>query len=70
MGPDSLEKVLDTLAVTDKATLVFERQPDGKILVTSGSWDGEKVILKDQVLEIRNVEGRLHSPARGAGRTN
>jgi hypothetical protein len=28
--------------------------------VTSGSWDGEKVILKDEVLEVRNVDGRLH----------
>jgi len=27
---------------------------------TSGSWDGEKVILKDQVLEVRNVDSRLH----------
>jgi hypothetical protein len=36
---------------------VIERQPDGKMRVTSGSWDGEKVILRDQVLEVRNVEG-------------
>jgi hypothetical protein len=28
--------------------------------VTSGSWDGEKVILKGEVLEVRNVDGRLH----------
>jgi hypothetical protein len=28
--------------------------------VTSSSWDGAKVILKDQVLEVRNVDGRLH----------
>jgi hypothetical protein len=28
--------------------------------VTSGSWSGEKVILRDQVLEVRNVDGRLH----------
>jgi hypothetical protein len=28
--------------------------------VTSESWDGEKVILRDQVLEVRNVDGRLH----------
>jgi hypothetical protein len=28
--------------------------------VMSGSWDGEKVILRDQVLEVRNVDGRLH----------
>jgi hypothetical protein len=25
--------------------------------VMSGSWDGETVILRDQVLEVHNVEG-------------
>jgi hypothetical protein len=45
---------------TEKTTIVIERQPDGKIPVTSGSWDGEKLFLKDQVLEVRNVDGRLH----------
>ena len=59
-GPDKHEKVLEKLATSDKATIVIERQPDGKMRVTSGSWDGEKVILKDQVLEVRNVDGRLH----------
>jgi hypothetical protein len=28
--------------------------------VTSGSCDGEEVILRGQVLEVRNVDGRLH----------
>ena len=28
--------------------------------VTSGSWDGEKVNLPDQVLEVCKVDGRLH----------
>jgi hypothetical protein len=41
------EKVLLKLAVTDKTTLVCEKAPEGKIRVTSGSWDSEKVILKD-----------------------
>jgi hypothetical protein len=31
-----------------------------KIPVTSRSWDGKKVFLKNQVLEPPNVEGRLH----------
>ena len=39
---------------------MIERQSGGKMRVTSGSWDGEKVILRDQVLEVRNVDGRLH----------
>jgi hypothetical protein len=41
MGPVSLEKVLEKLATTDKATLVVERAPEGKIRVTSGSWEGD-----------------------------
>ena len=37
------------------------RAPVGaKMRVTSESWDGEKVILRDQGLDARNVEGRLH----------
>ena len=59
MRADIEEKVLEKLATSDKATIVIERQPDGKMRVTSGSWDGEKVFFKDQVLEVRNVEGRL-----------
>jgi hypothetical protein len=53
MRADIEEKVLEKLATSDKVSLVIERQPDGKMRVTSGSWDGEKVILRDQVLEVR-----------------
>jgi hypothetical protein len=60
MRAENLEKVLERLATTEKSTVVIERQPDGKMRVTSGSWYGEKVFLRDQVLEVRNVEGRLH----------
>jgi hypothetical protein len=60
MRTDIEEKVLKKLATSDKATIVIERQPDGKMRVTSGSWDGEKVFSRDQVLEVRNVDGRLH----------
>jgi hypothetical protein len=42
VSTDTLEKVLDRLAVTDKATLVLERAPEGKMRVTSGSWDGKR----------------------------
>jgi hypothetical protein len=52
---------LERLATSEKATIVIERQTDGKMRVTSGSWDGEKVILRDQVLEVRNVEGQPHT---------
>ena len=39
---------------------MIERLVNGNMRVTSGSWDGEKVILPDHVLELRNVDGRLH----------
>jgi hypothetical protein len=43
-------------------TIVIERQPDGKMRVTSTSWDGEKVLMRHQVLEVRyaTADGRLH----------
>jgi hypothetical protein len=41
---------------------VIEKQPDGKMRVMSGSWEGEKIFLRDQVLEVRFASGdsRLH----------
>ena len=57
---DSLEKVIEKLAISEKLSLMLGREEGGKIRVTSGSWDGEKVILKGQVLEVRNVDGRLY----------
>ncbi|MGB9391918.1 MAG: hypothetical protein WCB70_18300, partial [Xanthobacteraceae bacterium] len=59
MGPDKLEKVLERSATTDKATLVCEKAPEGKVRVTSSAWASEKVILKGEVLEVRNVDGQL-----------
>jgi hypothetical protein len=55
MRADIEEKVLEKLATSDKATIVFERESGGKMRVTSGSWDGEKVFFRDQVLEVRCV---------------
>jgi hypothetical protein len=40
--------------------MIVERQPDGKMRVASGSWDSEKVFLRDRVLELRSVEGCIH----------
>jgi hypothetical protein len=56
------EKVLERLATSDKTTIVIEREPDGKMRVTSGSCDGEKVFLRDQMLEVRHAvpDARLH----------
>jgi hypothetical protein len=58
MRTDSPQKVLEKLATSDKAAIVIERQPDGKMLVTSRSY----VILCDQLLEASNGDGRLHVP--------
>lgn len=46
--------------MTDKATLAIEKAPEGKVRVTSSIWPSERVILKGEVLEVRNVDGRLH----------
>jgi hypothetical protein len=43
------------MATSDKTTIVVERQPDGKMRVTSGSWDGEKIFLRDLVLELSTL---------------
>ena len=62
MQQDIEEKVLEKLATSDRVTIVIERQPDGKMRVTSGSWHSEEVLFHDQVLEVRNAtaDGRLH----------
>jgi hypothetical protein len=57
MRTDSLKKVLERLATTDKTTLVCEKAPEGKIRVTSGSWAGGKVIFKGQVSKVRMSTG-------------
>jgi hypothetical protein len=57
---DTTESVLERMAVTEGTTLAVARIDGGKIRVTSLLWPEPKVILKDEVLEIRNVDGRLH----------
>ena len=41
----------DVLLKADKGLVVFERIADGKIRVTTSSWDDAKVIWPNQVLE-------------------
>jgi hypothetical protein len=41
-------------------TLALSREVDGKIRVTSLPWEAPKVILRNEVLEVRNVDGVLH----------
>jgi hypothetical protein len=56
---------LETLLVTEKTTLSFERVEGGKIRVKASSWDDAKVILPDQVLEVRSIDGRLRFARKG-----
>jgi hypothetical protein len=59
MGHGKLEKVIEKPATSEKTTQVCERaRPKEKIRVTSGSWGGETVVLKDQVLEVREPSRR------------
>ena len=57
-GPFRLNRVIEKLATSDKVTLTVERLPEGKMRVTSNSWDGEKVLFRNEVLEVAWVEGR------------
>ena len=59
-APFRLDRVIEKLATSDKPTLTIERLPEGKMRVTSNSWDGEKVLFRNEVLEVRWVEGRLN----------
>jgi hypothetical protein len=56
-----VEKVLEKLGTTESTTIVPCRvKRTGKIRIASQLWETPKVILKGEMLEIRNVEGRLH----------
>ena len=50
---------IELLAITKRTTLVLERLADGKIRATSNSFVEEKVILPDQVLKARSIDGRI-----------
>jgi len=60
MRVENLEKVLERWGTTDGVTLAIRREPDGKMRVTSTLWEDAKVFKRDEVLEVRNVEGRPH----------
>jgi hypothetical protein len=56
---EKIDPVLEILALSEDTQVLIERLPEGKMRVTSKSWDEAKVILPDQVLELRMVEGRI-----------
>ena len=55
MGIENVNSVLERLGSTEGTTLAINREDDGKFQVTSMLWEAPKVILKDELLEIRNV---------------
>jgi hypothetical protein len=56
------ETVLEKLGSTESTTLSVAREIGGKIRVASLLWETPKVILRGEVLEIRNVDGRPERP--------
>jgi len=44
---------------TDKATIAVEAAPEGRMRVGAAAWEDARVILKDQVLELRNTDRRI-----------
>ena len=64
----SLDKVLERLATSNRLTLVVERLHDGKMRVTSSSWDHERVLLRDQALESRQNDLKDRSIRFGCSR--
>jgi hypothetical protein len=59
------ESVIEKLGSTESTTLSVARETGGKIRVASLLWDSPKVILAHEVLEIRNVDGTLHTRRSG-----
>jgi hypothetical protein len=53
------ENVLEKLGTTETTTLNVRREEGGKIRVASLLWEAPKVILRGEVLEVRNVDGVL-----------
>jgi hypothetical protein len=50
---------IEQLALVDKTNLTLEASDDGKIRVGISTWTDTQIVLKDQVLEVRNVNGQL-----------
>jgi hypothetical protein len=50
---------VDPLLKTDKATIALEALAGGNIRVNAVAWSDPKVVLRDQVLEDRSMDGQL-----------
>jgi hypothetical protein len=55
-----VEKVLEKLATSEKTTIVISRDHDGKMCVTSCSWDSERVFLRDPGRDVRTAACRRY----------
>jgi hypothetical protein len=51
---------LERLGTTESTTLALKPEDGGKIRVASLPWEAPKVILKGEVLAVRNVDRVLH----------
>ena len=47
---------------TDKATIAVEAAPEGRMRVGAAAWEDARVILKGEVLELRNREADSGGP--------
>jgi hypothetical protein len=59
-GENIVENVLERMGTTESTTPAIKRELDGKMWITSSLCENPKVILPGEVLEVRNVDGRLH----------
>lgn len=50
----------EILLKSEKQTIAFEIAPEGKIRANAAAWTEPKVILADQVIEIRVNQGLLY----------
>ena len=54
-----VDKVLKKLAKTDKVMVSLEALPEGKIRANTSAWGDGKVLLRNEVLEVRVIDGEL-----------
>ena len=54
-----VDKVLEKLAKADNVMVSLEALPEGKIRANTSAWGDAKVLLRDEVLEVRVIDGQL-----------
>jgi hypothetical protein len=57
---DIVEKVLEKLATSEKTTIVISRDHDGKMCMTSCSWDSGRAYLRDPGQDVHTAARRHH----------